>query len=166
MPIFIAFLQIYIIAAPTTFTKENIMIDQRLSPYAATLLRVSLGTMWITHALLKLLVFTVPGFEAFLAAHGMPTFVAWPTVLLEIAGGIMILLGIQGRYVSLALLPILAGATLAHIGNGWVFSNANGGWEYPVFLIAMSIVHVLLGDGAFALKPTTAPLDQTRIKLA
>jgi putative oxidoreductase len=127
------------------------MIDQTLSPYAATLLRVSLGTMWISHALLKLMVFTIAGFEGFLASHGMPAFIAWPVVLLEIAGGTLVLLGWHGRIASLLLLPILAGATAAHIGNGWVFSNANGGWEYPVFLIAMSVVHILLGDGAFSL---------------
>jgi len=127
------------------------MINQTLSPYAATLLRVSLGAMWISHALLKLMVFTIAGFEGFLASHGMPAFIAWPVVLLEIAGGTLVLLGWHGRIASLALLPILAGATAAHIGNGWVFSNANGGWEYPVFLIAMSVVHILLGDGAFAL---------------
>ena len=130
------------------------MIDQNRSPYAATLLRISLGAMWISHALLKLLVFTVAGFEGFLTSHGMPTFVAWPVVLLEIAGGTLILLGWHGRVVSLALLPILAGATAVHLGNGWVFSNANGGWEYPLFLIAMSVVHGLLGDGAFALSST------------
>ena len=127
------------------------MIDQRLAPYAATLLRASLGVMWISHALLKLLVFTVPGFESFLASHGMPTFVAWPVVLLELTGGTLILLGWHGRIVSIALLPVLAGATVAHLGNGWVFSNANGGWEYPLFLIAMSVVHGLLGDGALTL---------------
>ena len=48
-------------------------------------------------------------------------------------------------------LPVLVGAMAAHLGNGWVFSNANGGWEYPLFLIAMSVVHAMLGDGAFAL---------------
>lgn len=127
------------------------MIDQTLSPYAATLLRASLGTMWISHALLKLLVFTIAGFEGFLASQGMPTFVAWPVVLLELAGGTLILLGWHGRIVSLALLPVLVGAMAAHLGNGWVFSNPNGGWEYPLFLIAMSVVHGLLGDGAFAL---------------
>ena len=140
------------------------MIDQRFSPYAATLLRLSLGTMWISHALLKLLVFTVPGFQGFLASHGMPTFVAWPVVLMELAGGTLILLGIHGRIVSLALLPVLAGATLAHIGNGWVFSNPNGGWEYPVFLIAASIIHGLLGDGAYALK--LGSTGATRIRTA
>lgn len=128
------------------------MIDQRFAPYGAALLRVSLAAMWISHALLKLLVFTMPGFAGFLAAHGMPAAVAWPVVLAELAGGALILLGWHGRIASLALLPVLAGATLAHIGNGWVFSNAGGGWEYPVFLAVMSLVHALLGDGALALK--------------
>jgi putative oxidoreductase len=139
------------------------MIDQRFSPYAALLLRVSLGAMWLTHAALKLFVFTIPGFEGFLTSHGMPAFVAWPVVLLEIAGGVLILLGAGGRFASLLLLPILLGATAAHSGNGWVFSNPNGGWEYPVFLMAMSIVHGLLGDGTWALKSSDAAM-RTRLK--
>lgn len=119
--------------------------------YGALLLRISLGAMWISHALLKLLVFTMPGFAGFLAAQGMPTFIAWPVVTAEIIGGVAITLGVYGRYVSLALLPILFGATLAHAANGWVFSNSGGGWEYPVFLAAVSLVHFLIGDGRFAL---------------
>lgn len=129
------------------------MIDQRFPGSAALLLRLSLGTMWITHALLKVFVFTIPGFQGFLASHGMPPALALPIVVLELVGGALIVLGLHGRLVSLLLLPILAGATVAHAANGWVFSNPQGGWEYPVFLIAMSIVHGLLGDGAFALKP-------------
>lgn len=132
------------------------MIDQRFAPYAALLLRLSLGTMWISHAMLKLAVFTVPGFAAFLAGLGMPAVLAWPVVLAEIVGGALILAGIHGRVASLALLPLLTGAMLAHIHNGWVFSAPNGGWEYPLFLIAASVVHVLLGDGACALRTTNA----------
>jgi putative oxidoreductase len=59
--------------------------------------------------------------------------------------------------VSLALIPILIGATWVHIGNGWVFSAANGGWEYPVFLIAVSLVQSLLGDGAYAFSKVFNP---------
>ncbi len=141
------------------------MIDQRFAPYAATLLRVSLGTMWMTHAALKLFVFTIPGFQGFLASHGMPAFIAWPVVLLEITGGVLILLGVGGRFASLLLLPILFGAVAAHGANGWVFSNPNGGWEYPVFLLVMSIVHGLLGDGAWALKTIGVPTPM-RLKTA
>ncbi len=141
------------------------MTDDRFAPYAALLLRLSLGSMWISHALLKLLVFTIPGFEGFLAKHGMPAELAWPVVLLELGGGALILLGAHGRIVSLALLPILVGATSAHIGNGWVFSAPNGGWEYPVFLIMASLVHAMLGDGAWALK-AQASVRISRLKTA
>ena len=128
------------------------MNDQRFPDVAILLLRLSLGTMWITHGLLKVFVFTVPGFQAFLAGQGMPPSLALPIVVMELIGGVLILLGIHGRWISVALLPILIGATVAHAANGWVFSNPQGGWEYPVFLIAMSIVHALLGDGAYAVK--------------
>jgi putative oxidoreductase len=120
------------------------------SPHAAAaVLRLALATMWLSHAWLKVGVFTMAGFTAFLAQQGLPTVLAWPVVLAEVSGGLLILLGLGGRWVSLALLPILAGATLVHAGNGWVFTAPNGGWEYPVFLMAMSLVHALLGDGRF-----------------
>lgn len=130
----------------------NKHLDSSLVPYAATLLRFSLAAMWLSHALLKLLVFTIPGFAQFLVAHGMPGLLAWPVVAMELVGGLLILIGFHGRIASALLLPVLAGATEAHIGNGWVFSNAGGGWEYPLFLILMSLVHLMLGDGAFAFR--------------
>ena len=63
----------------------------------------------------------------------------------------LLVLGVGSRWIALALVPILLGATWVHAGNGWVFSAPNGGWEYPVFLIAASFVQALLGDGAYAL---------------
>ena len=38
------------------------------------------------------------------------------------------------------LLPILLGALWVHAGNGWMFASPNGGWEYPLFLIAVLLV--------------------------
>jgi putative oxidoreductase len=133
------------------------MDTSRTFPHAAAaLLRLALGSMWLSHAWLKYGVFTMAGFSSFLAQQGLPTVLAWPVLLAEALGGLLILLGIGGRWVSLALLPILAGATLVHAGNGWVFSAPNGGWEYPVFLAAMSLVHALLGDGRWTLRAGVA----------
>ncbi|MFX5207068.1 DoxX family protein, partial [Acinetobacter baumannii] len=87
---------------------------------------------------------------SWMGAQGFPPSWAWPLVIAEVVGGSLILLGIHGRWASIALQPVLLGAIVIHAGNGWVFSNPNGGWEYPVFLIAVSIAHFLLGDGAFA----------------
>jgi len=129
------------------------MIDQRTSPYAALLLRVSLGLMFIAHGLLKWLVFTLPGTAEFFASVGFPGWTAYPVTALEIAGGIALLLGVYVRPIAVVLVLELVGVTLVHFSNGWLFSNANGGWEYPVFLLVACISLSLLGEGAFAFKP-------------
>lgn len=129
----------------------------RSPDHAALLLRLALGAMWVSHGLvLKLMTFGIDGFTGWMGSQGLPSMLAWPIVIAEIAGGIAIAVGFHGRWVSLALLPILLGATWIHAGNGWVFTAPNGGWEYPVFLVAASIAHFFLGDGAFAAKRSVA----------
>ncbi len=127
------------------------MIDNRTAPYAATLLRVSLGVMFIAHALLKYVVFTLPGTVQFFESLGLPGPLAYVTFIAELVGGLLILGGVYARWVALALVPVLIGATWAHAGNGWTFSAPNGGWEYPAFLTIAALVTALLGDGKLAL---------------
>jgi putative oxidoreductase len=129
------------------------MIDNGLARYGAFTLRAALGIMFIAHAYLKITVFTVPGFAGFLGQVGYPAFLAWPIILAELIGGLAILTGFYARIVSVALLPVLLGAALIHAPNGWLFNAPNGGWEYPVFLAAAAVAHILIGDGAFAIKP-------------
>jgi putative oxidoreductase len=127
------------------------MIDHRTAPYAALVLRVSLGVMYIAHSLvLKHFMYTLPGTAQFFASIGLPAALAYLTFWGELVGGLALVAGIGTRIVALGLIPILVGATWVHAGNGWVFSAANGGWEYPVFLIAASLVAALLGDGKYA----------------
>lgn len=120
--------------------------------YAALILRISLGSMFLAHGLLKLVVFTLPGTAQFFASVGFPGWLAYPVTLGEIIGGALLVAGIKTRAVSLLLLPILLGAITVHFGNGWLYTNANGGWEYAAFLSAASVAQALLGDGAFALR--------------
>jgi len=128
------------------------MIDNRTAPYAALVLRVTLGVMYIAHSLvLKYFMYTLPGTAQFFASIGLPPALAYLTFWAELVGGILLVAGIGTRWIAIGLIPILAGATWVHAGNGWVFSAANGGWEYPVFLIAASVVLALLGDGRYAL---------------
>ncbi len=133
------------------------MIDNRLAPYGALALRVALGLMFIAHAYLKLVIFTPAGFAGFLGQVGLPAALAWPIILAELIGGLAILAGFYGRYVSLLLLPVLLGALMVHAPNGWVFNAPNGGWEYPAFLALTALAHGLIGDGALALKSARLP---------
>lgn len=119
---------------------------------AATLLRLTLGFALLAHGLLKVLVFTVPGTVGFFEKLGYPGSLAYYAIAIEIVGGLMLVLGVYSRYVAMAALPLLLGAAMVHGGNGWLFSNANGGWEFPVFWAATLIVQALLGNGAYALQ--------------
>ena len=123
----------------------------------ALILRVALGTMFIAHALLKIFVFTLPGTAQFFESLGLPAALGYVTIAAELGGGVLLVLGVYTRYVALALVPILLGATWAHLGNGWFFSAPNGGWEYPAFLTLAAIVQYLIGDGAFALQRSARP---------
>jgi putative oxidoreductase len=126
-------------------------IDNRTAPYAALVLRVSLGVMYIAHSLvLKHFTFTLAGTAQFFESLGLPGALAYVTFWAELIGGVLLVAGVGTRVVALALIPILLGATWVHAGNGWVFSAANGGWEYPAFLITASLVLALLGNGRFA----------------
>jgi putative oxidoreductase len=119
------------------------------------LLRLSLGQMYLAHAGLKLFVFTLPGTAQFFVGQGLPGALAYVVFAAEAVGGAMLLLGIYPRQIALAGVPILLGAAWVHAPNGWVFNAPGGGWEYPVFLAAMSVVLWLAGDGAAALKRST-----------
>jgi putative oxidoreductase len=127
------------------------MTTTHQADYAALLLRIALGTMFIAHALLKLLVFTPAGTVGFFASLGVPGWFAYPVMGAELIGGVMLVLGWQTRLVSLALVPVLLGTiVLVHGANGWLYTNANGGWEYSAFLIMASFALSLLGDGAYS----------------
>lgn len=128
------------------------MTNQHAAPYAAFILRISLGAMYVAHSLvLKHFTFTLPGTAQFFESLGLPGPLAYATFWAELIGGALLLGGLGTRWVALALVPVLAGALWVHAGNGWVFSAANGGWEYPLFLIVVSFVAALLGDGKYAL---------------
>jgi putative oxidoreductase len=137
------------------------MNDTRMTATAALLLRLSLGTMFVAHALLKYFVFTLPGTAKFFESVGLPGILGYVTVAVELVGGVLLILGVRTRIVALALVPVLLGATWVHSGNGWLFTSPKGGWEYPAFWTVTLIVQALLGDGAYALRaPSSAPALQ------
>ena len=109
-----------------------------------TLLRVSLGLMFIAHSvILKYFMFTLPGTAQYFASIGLPASLAYAVFAIEAIAGVLLVLGIQVRWTALSTVPVLVGALWAHSGNGWVFSAPNGGWEYPLFLVVLAIVVAL-----------------------
>ena len=135
--------------------------DTKPSPAAwgTTLLRVSLGAMFLAHSVvLKLLTYGLPGTARFFEGVGLPGWLAYATAAAETVGGVLLLLGVQSRWVALALSPVLLGAVLfVHGAKGWVFTAPGGGWEYPAYLFVLCVAQALLGDGAHALSRSVLP---------
>lgn len=124
---------------------------------AATILRVSMGVLFLAHAWLKLVIFTPAGTVGYFESLGFPGFLAYLVIAAELAGGIALIAGAWTRWVSLALVPILLGSIYApHGAAGFFFSNEGGGWEFPLFWAVALVVQALLGDGAYAVKRTRA----------
>lgn len=124
-----------------------------LPAYGTALTRISLGAVLLAHSLwLKLAVFGLPGTAAFFEAIGLPGPLAYLVFLVEAVAGAMLLLGIRSRWAALAVIPVLAGATWAHAANGWLFTDAGGGWEYPAMLTVLAAAQALMGDRALALR--------------
>lgn len=127
------------------------MTDNRLTDYAALLLRVSMGVLFLAHGIvLKYLTYTPAGTAEYFASIGYPAATAYLVIAAEAIGGLMLIAGFKVRLVSLAFLPLMIGATLQHVSNGWVFSAEGGGYEFPVFWTVALVVQALLGPGALA----------------
>ncbi len=128
------------------------MIDSRTAPYAALLLRLTLGFLFLAHLSLKLFVFTPAGTAKFFGSLGLPSELAYVIMIGEALGGIALILGIWTRVVAVAATPILLGAIFTvHGPAGFWFTNPHGGWEYPAFWTVALVVQALLGDGIYAL---------------
>jgi putative oxidoreductase len=133
------------------------MTNYRSISYGVLFLRLIAGFALLAHSLyLKVFVFTMPGTSSFFESIGLPGALAWLVLGVEVTTGAMLLLGFKTRYAALAAIPVLLGATWAHAGNGWLFSNTGGGWEYPAFWTAVLIAIALCGDGAYAVTPQRA----------
>ncbi len=121
---------------------------------AALVLRLALGGVLLAHGLLKIFVFTLPGAAGFFESVGFPGWTAYVVAPLEVVAGAAMLVGYRSALFAAATLPVQVGAGLVHAPNGWLFSNANGGWEFSAVLVLLSVAVWLLGDGAYSVRRT------------
>ncbi|MBL8625255.1 MAG: DoxX family protein [Myxococcales bacterium] len=126
-------------------------LDRLLTSRAAlgpAILRIAVGLVFLAHAYAKARIFTFAGTEAYFAAHGFPGWTAYPVFAAELLGGLALVVGWHTRAVAAALVPVLVGALKPHVGNGWMFTNPGGGWEYVAVLLAALAALIVGGGGA------------------
>ena len=76
------------------------MINLSTAPYAAPILRLSLGVMFLAHGALKIFVFTIPGFVGYFGSLRLPPNLAYGVIALELLGGATLIFGIYASWVA------------------------------------------------------------------
>jgi len=124
------------------------MNKSALTTTALAALRIILGFLFAAHGWQKFNEWTIAGTQASFAKMGVPAadVMAPAIAVLELAGGIALILGILTRVVAALLVVDMLGALfLVHAPAG-VFA-ANGGYELVLLLAAASFALALTGAG-------------------
>src|SRR5882672_3213587 len=136
--------------------------------FALTIARLALGILFFIHgAQLMLGWFGGYGLSGsmkfFTQDLGIPAPFAFLAICAEFFGGLMLILGVLGRVAALTIICTLAVAVAkVHWQFGlfmnWFGTQKGEGFEYHLLAIAIGVVIVLRGSGAFSLDRLLARL--------
>lgn len=123
-----------------------------LPQWGIAFLRIVVGIVFFVHGYQKLFLMGFDGVAGFFGSLGipLPMVAAVVVTLLELFGGLALILGLFSRWVAIPLAAIMLVAMLTvHIPNG--FSVSNGGYEFVLTLLAANVAFVLAGSGALSI---------------
>ncbi|MGI9102599.1 MAG: DoxX family protein [Terriglobales bacterium] len=137
--------------------------------YALTVVRAVLGIVFLAHGAQKMLGwFGGYGFSGSMGAMehmGIPSVFAFLAIAAEFFGGLGLLLGLLGRVAAFGIaIEMAVAAATVHAANGFFmnwFGNQKGeGFEYHLLAIALGVLLILRGSGAFSLDRLIARSEQ------
>ncbi len=126
--------------------------DPKLREYGLALLRIILGVVFFAHGYLKFFKMGMDGVVGFFTSLGIPfpVLAAWGVTLLEMVGGIALILGIFTPVLGVLFAIEMAGVMLtAKRGQGFF---APKGYEFELTLLVASLALALSGPGAISLQ--------------
>jgi len=133
-------------------TTETLTTTPSRLSLGLAVLRVVVGTIFAVHGAQKLFGSGIPGTTAFFAQIGapLPALTAPLVSILELGGGLALILGLLTPVVAALLaLDMLGAILLVHLPAG--FSVAEGGYEFVLTLFGASVALALTGPGGYAL---------------
>lgn len=127
-----------------------------LPPWGITLLRLTLGVIFVMHGYLGLMIIGPSGLGAYTIRMGFPPalapLLAGYHIAAHLGGGILLVLGLWTRWAALAQVPIIASALfLIHWKQGF-FMSGSGGYEFALLVLVATVTLVLTGGGALAVR--------------
>ena len=131
-------------------------ISTRRLDLALVILRLAVGAVFIAHGGQKLFVYGLDGVTGAFAQMGVPLpgLVGPAVALLELFGGIALVVGLLTRVAALGLAATMVGAiALVHAPAGFFLPN---GAEFALSLLAATVTLALAGAGGFAVDAALA----------
>ena len=131
--------------------------DRGAHLYGALLLRLLLGALFLAHLYWKVALFPggIGGWYAGLLHNAYPAFVPVYVLSAEFAGALLLIPGILTRWVALYAVPMMIGAAQFWlVRTGFYFTSS--GAELPLVWLALLLIQAMIGDGAFALVPSSS----------
>jgi len=117
---------------------------------ANTLLRVVLGVIFLAHGVAKFQM-GLENVSGWFGSIGLPGFLAYIVAYLELLGGIALIIGFMTRYVSIAFVLLMAGATLkVKLALGLLGNGQMAGYELDLALLAMAAYLAVVGATGLA----------------
>ncbi|WP_374963666.1 DoxX family protein [Lysinibacillus sp. RS5] len=117
----------------------------------STILRVVLGFTFAVHGFQKFqggISYTADFFNAI----GIPGFMAYIVAIIELVGGIAIILGLGTRlFGALLAVTMIVAIFTAKLSVGFIGANGLAGYELDLALAAMALYFALAGASSFSL---------------
>lgn len=126
----------------------------RLAPFGPLALRLLVGLIMAAHGLGKLEAGPGEVWGGFFASLGIPAPVAaaWVVTIVELVGGVFLIVGFLTRIVGLLFTGVMIGAITLVSADLGLRTTANGpGADLNLALLAGALALVLLGPGRIAL---------------
>jgi putative oxidoreductase len=122
------------------------MNSHKLLAYGPFPIRILAGITFITHGLPKFE--DITGTQGFFGSIGLPPELVLPIGILEVIGGIALIIGVLTRIAAALLIIDMIGAIiLVKLSDGFV-----GGYEFELLLIAISLSLLLTGPGRISIE--------------
>jgi putative oxidoreductase len=113
----------------------------------STIMRVVLGILFLAHGISKLQM-GLGNVEAWFSSIGVPGVLAYVVAVLELVGGILLIVGLFTRYVSVLFVIMLIGAIFSvKLSVGLLGNSQMAGYELDLILIFVAI-YLIVSDNS------------------
>jgi len=131
--------------------------------WGVLVLRIVLGVILVMHGSMVFTTYTPRGMASLVTRIGYPPWssliLAWYLILVHVAGGVLIVIGLWTRLAAVLNLPIMLSAVLMlHLSQGFFMRGvvADGrtsavGYEFSLLVLACTIAIALIGAGPFSI---------------